>query len=130
MMSRTLRLSDGAAVRLLEAGPREPGRRDAVLLIHGVGMRAEAWAPQIDTLSQHFRVIAVDMPGHGNSDRLPADARLPDFVAWAARVVEALDLGPVNLAGHSMGALVAAMDHRRLGVSGGGHYPGLMVGLL
>lgn len=108
MMSRTLRLSDGAAVRLLEAGPREPGRRDAVLLIHGVGMRAEAWAPQIDTLSQHFRVIAVDMPGHGNSDRLPADARLPDFVAWAARVVEALDLGPVNLAGHSMGALVAA----------------------
>lgn len=108
MTPRTLHLSDGAQVRLIEAGPREPGRRDAVLLIHGVGMRAEAWAPQIDTLSQHFRVIAPDMPGHGGSTPLPPDARLPDFVAWAARLVEALDLGPVNLAGHSMGALVAA----------------------
>ncbi|CAM3062978.1 alpha/beta fold hydrolase [Paracoccus nototheniae] len=108
MTPRTLPLCDGAPVRLIEAGPREPGRRDAVLLIHGVGMRAEAWAPQIDALSQHFRVVAVDMPGHGGSAPLPPDAQLPDFVAWAARLIEALALGPVNLAGHSMGALVAA----------------------
>ncbi|MEF9604139.1 alpha/beta fold hydrolase, partial [Paracoccus sp. PXZ] len=103
MMSRTLQLSDGATVRLVEAGRGEP-----LLLIHGVGMRAEAWEPQIDALSAHHHVIAVDMPGHGASSPLPADAHLPDFVAWAARLVEALGLGPVNLAGHSMGALVAA----------------------
>lgn len=109
MTSRTLRLSDGSTVRLIEAGRGEP-----LLLIHGVGMRAEAWQPQIEALSRDFHVIAADMPGHGDSTPLPPDARLPDFVAWAARLVRALDLGPVNVAGHSMGALVAsglAVEH-------------------
>lgn len=103
MMSRTLHLSDGLAVRVIEAGQGAP-----VLLIHGVGMQAEAWAPQIDALADSFRVMAVDMPGHGGSDPLPGVPLLPDYVAWAARVVEALALGPVSLAGHSMGSLIAA----------------------
>jgi (E)-2-((N-methylformamido)methylene)succinate hydrolase len=109
MMSRTLRLSDGANVRVLEAGAGAP-----VVLLHGVGMRAEAWGPQIAALSAHNHVIAPDMPGHGDSAPLPGQPDLPDYVAWAARVITALDLGPVNLAGHSMGALIAAglaIDH-------------------
>ena len=112
MMSRTLRLSDGASVRLLEAGEGVP-----LLLIHGVGLRAEAWGPQIAALSGAAHVLAVDMPGHGQSDPLPEGARLPDYVGWAARVIAALGLGPVNLAGHSMGALIAAgvaVDHPAL----------------
>mgnify|MGYP001765586683 CR=1 FL=1 len=103
MMSRTLRLSDGLSVRVLEAGSGAP-----VLLIHGVGMRAEAWAPQQAALAADHRVIAVDMPGHGESDPLPGVPGLPNYVAWAARVVQALGLGPVSVAGHSMGALIAA----------------------
>ena len=101
MTSRTLRLSDGRAVRLLEAGAGPP-----LLLLHGVGLQAEAWEPQIDALSQSHRVIAADLPGHGQSDLLPGTPALPDYVAWAARVVQALRLGPVALAGHSMGALI------------------------
>ncbi|MCV2863367.1 alpha/beta fold hydrolase [Albidovulum sediminicola] len=100
MTSRTLRLSDGGTARVLEAGAGEP-----LLLIHGVGLRAEAWGPQMG-LDAH--VIAVDMPGHGDSSPLAEGARLPDYVAWAARVIEALDLGPVSVAGHSMGSLIAA----------------------
>lgn len=103
MMSQTLRLSDGATARLLVAGAGDP-----LLLIHGVGLRAEAWGPQIDALAASARVIAVDMPGHGDSTPLPEGARLPDYVAWAARVIAALGLGPVNVAGHSMGSLIAA----------------------
>lgn len=102
MTSRTLRLSDGLAVRLLEAGTGAP-----VLLIHGVGMRAEAWAPQQAALAAGNRVIAVDMPGHGESEPLPGVPGLADYVAWAARVIEALGLGPVSVAGHSMGSLIA-----------------------
>jgi pimeloyl-ACP methyl ester carboxylesterase len=71
-------------------------------------MQASAWYPQIDDLSADFRVIAVDMPGHGKSAALDADAGLPQFVDWAAQFIEALDVGPVNLAGHSMGSLIAA----------------------
>ncbi len=103
MMSQTLRLSDGRGVHTLKAGKGAP-----VLLIHGVGMQAEAWTPQIEALSADHLVISADMPGHGQSDGLPDGALLPDFVAWAARVVEALDLGAVNIVGHSMGALIAA----------------------
>ncbi|MBX3567493.1 MAG: alpha/beta hydrolase [Rhizobiaceae bacterium] len=84
------------------------GEGEPLLLIHGVGMRIEAWTPQIRALSGTHRVIAVDMPGHGESDRLPKEARLPAFVAWLAGVLEELGLDRVNVAGHSMGALIAA----------------------
>ncbi len=103
MTSRTLRLSDGLAARVIEAGAGEP-----LLLIHGVGLRAEAWGPQIAALAAGFRVVAVDMPGHGGSDPLPGAPGLPDFVAWAAGVIRTLGLGRVSVAGHSMGALIAA----------------------
>lgn len=112
MMSQTLRLSDGLAVRALVEGSGTP-----LLLIHGVGMRAEAWTPQITALASEHRVIAVDMPGHGESSPLPGTPFLPDYVAWAARVIAALDLGPVSVAGHSMGALIAtglAVEHPAL----------------
>lgn len=102
MTSRILPLSDGGAARAIEAGAGEP-----LLLIHGVGMRAEAWTPQIAELSAGHRVIAVDMPGHGDSSPLSGQPLLPDYVAWAGRVIEALSLGPVSIAGHSMGALIA-----------------------
>jgi (E)-2-((N-methylformamido)methylene)succinate hydrolase len=101
MMSRTLPLSDGRAVRLLEAGAGP-----TVLLLHGVGLQAEAWEPQIAALAETHRVVAADLPGHGQSDALPGTPALPDYVAWAARLVQALGVGPVALAGHSMGALI------------------------
>jgi len=123
MMSRTLRLSDGLSVRILEAGVGTP-----LVLIHGVGMCAEAWAPQIAALSSDNRVIAIDMPGHGHSDPIAEGAKLPAYVAWATRVIEALGCAPVNLAGHSMGALIAAgvaIDHpdlvRRVALLNGVH---------
>jgi pimeloyl-ACP methyl ester carboxylesterase len=93
----------------VEQGPHaEQGEGEPLVLVHGVGMRLEAWTPQIEALAPARRVIAVDMPGHGESDKLDADAELPDFVAWLGRVLDDLSLGAVNIAGHSMGALIAA----------------------
>ncbi|MBY4610614.1 alpha/beta fold hydrolase [Rhizobium sp. 9T] len=85
-----------------EAGGGEP-----LVLIHGVGMRLEAWAPQIAFLSAGHRVIAVDMPGHGESAKLPAGSRLEEFVAWFGRFLDEMAIDRVNVAGHSMGALVS-----------------------
>lgn len=101
MTPRTLRLSDGLRVRVLDTGQGQP-----VLLLHGVGLRAEVWEPQIAALRATHRVIAADLPGHGESDGLATLPGLTDYVAWAARLIAALQLGPVAVAGHSMGALI------------------------
>ncbi|WP_171173214.1 alpha/beta fold hydrolase [Ruegeria sp. HKCCD8929] len=103
MTSTTLQLSDPyGTVAFREAGQGEP-----LVLIHGVGMQSAAWRPQIEALSRTHRVIALDMLGHGGSDRLPDEAELPDYVAWLHAVLTAMDLSAVNLAGHSMGALIS-----------------------
>lgn len=95
------------------------GTGEPLVLVHGVGLRLEAWAAQIAALSDTHRVIALDMPGHGASAPLASGARLPDFVAWLARVLDDLGLERVDLAGHSMGALItggmAAEHPDRLG---------------
>jgi len=85
----------------------ETGSGEPLVLIHGVGMRLEAWAPQIAALRHTHRVIAVDMPGHGASARIPSSSTLRDFVTWFGTFLNDLDLGGVNVAGHSMGALIA-----------------------
>ncbi|MBO9099642.1 MULTISPECIES: alpha/beta fold hydrolase [unclassified Rhizobium] len=95
-----LRTVHGAAYA--EAGAGEP-----LVLVHGVGMRLEAWAPQIAGLSMGKRVIAVDLPGHGASDKLPPGSRLEEFVDWLGIFLDDLELDSVNIAGHSMGALIA-----------------------
>lgn len=79
------------------------GTGPQVLLIHGVGLRAEAWGAQIDSLSQTCRVVAVDMPGHGHSAALAADAQLTDFTDAIAACLD----GPCVVIGHSFGAMIA-----------------------
>lgn len=96
------RTPSGAAY--LERGEGE----ETLVLIHGVGMRIEAWRPQIDRLATDFRVIAVDLPGHGHSDALEGAPELPLYVGWFRRFLEEIGAGPVNVAGHSMGALIAS----------------------
>ncbi len=85
----------------------EAGRGAPLVLVHGVGMRLEAWAPQIAALCATHRVIAVDMPGHGESRRLPEGTDLAGFVAWLKVFFDDLELQTASLAGHSMGALIA-----------------------
>jgi (E)-2-((N-methylformamido)methylene)succinate hydrolase len=83
------------------------GRGEPLVLIHGVGMKLEAWNPQIETLSAHFEVIAADLPGHGESTPLPEKANLTDFVRRFSTFLEEIGRGPASIAGHSMGALIA-----------------------
>ena len=79
------------------AGPK-------VVLLHGVGLRAEAWAAQIDALvAAGFAVVAPDMLGHGHSTAAPDNASLADFVTPLAGLLDQ----PALVVGHSMGAMMA-----------------------
>ncbi|MFK7942594.1 MAG: alpha/beta fold hydrolase [Paracoccaceae bacterium] len=87
-----------AAIRT-GSGPR-------ILLLHGVGLRAEAWNAQIDALAPTFEIIAPDMAGHGHSPMFADVVQLATYTDQLARGIEELD-GPVMVIGHSMGAMIA-----------------------
>ena len=74
-----------------------------VVLVHGVGLRAEAWGGQLQALAQNGRVIAVDMPGHGESARLGDHPSLTDFTDAIAVILTE----PAVMIGHSFGAMIA-----------------------
>lgn len=104
MIRKIQQLSESSRqVSYLEAGEGAP-----LVLIHGVGMNADAWLPQIAALSRNFRVIAVDMPGHGESSGFCHGADLRDYVQWLARFLETQPEQRFAVAGHSMGALITA----------------------
>jgi flavin reductase (DIM6/NTAB) family NADH-FMN oxidoreductase RutF/pimeloyl-ACP methyl ester carboxylesterase len=90
------------ATGYIRAGSGEP-----LLLIHGVGMNATIWQPQIELLKSRYDVIAIDMLGHGESRLPPEDAILADYADQAISLIDHLGLAKVSIVGHSMGALVA-----------------------
>jgi pimeloyl-ACP methyl ester carboxylesterase len=75
-----------------------------MVLIHGVGLRAEAWGALIPLLQSTFTLHLLDMPGHGAS-ALCRGEQLGDYTA---RFADYLDrLGGAITVGHSMGAMIA-----------------------
>lgn len=87
---------------------REEGVGAPVLLIHGLGASHHDWVHQIPVLAQHYRVLAVDLPGFGAS---PAQPTLKTLAAVAHAVLEELDRRGIErlhgLVGHSMGGAIA-----------------------
>ena len=85
------------------------GRGPTLVLIHGVGLRAESWYQQMEMLSEHFELIVVDLPGHGGSSSLSVNfdqVSLNDFVESVAQFCSSLECS-YYLCGHSLGALIS-----------------------
>ena len=83
------------------------GSGPPVLLLSGWSASWEAWEPTISELSRHARCIAPDTRGTGWSAEGDGPVTLGDLVADVFRVLDALDLPRVVIAGESMGGLVA-----------------------
>jgi pimeloyl-ACP methyl ester carboxylesterase len=84
------------------------GAGPVVMLVHGSPGNGKAWQRVAERLTDRYRVIAPDLPGHGATPPPPAGA-VPD-VAHAATLIEALIRAvgaPAVLAGHSYGGVVA-----------------------
>jgi pimeloyl-ACP methyl ester carboxylesterase len=80
-----------------------------LVLLHGIGSSRHAWGPVVPALAAHFTVIAVDLPGFGDSRPGPAHIE-PTPAALAAAVAQLLDdlgLTDPHLAGNSLGGWVA-----------------------
>ena len=85
-----------------------------VLFVHGAGMDHTVWVlPSRYFARQGYRVVAVDLPGHGRSDGPPL-ASIEAMSDWLDAVCDVLDIERAAVVGHSMGSLVAyrfAVDH-------------------
>jgi pimeloyl-ACP methyl ester carboxylesterase len=81
---------------------------ETVLLVHGTGVSARSWGEQVRSLGRALRVVAVDLPGHGESDPT-SEVTLEGYADAAQGVLEALGTRPVVAVGHSLGGAVALM---------------------
>lgn len=84
------------------------GNGPPVLLLHGRGLCAQVWRLTANALASHFRVIAMDLRGHGASDK-PGKYGWDEVAPDLKRFIESLDLNDVLLVGHSRGAVVATL---------------------
>jgi pimeloyl-ACP methyl ester carboxylesterase len=91
-----------------------PGNAATLVLLHGIGSRAESFLPLVPLLPRDLRIIAWDAPGYGESRPMSQTWPLAqDYAAALASLLDHLSPGPVLLLGHSLGALIAAAFARR-----------------
>jgi pimeloyl-ACP methyl ester carboxylesterase len=105
------------ALRTFAGGTGAP-----VVLLHGLGGAAANWGEVTEELARSYRVLAVDLPGHGGSPRPPAGAGIDWFADAVAEAVTAEDAEGAIVAGHSFGGQLAL--HLAL------RHPSLVAGLL
>jgi 3-oxoadipate enol-lactonase len=119
--TRLVELPGRGVTRVWEcAGP--PGA-ETLMLIHGVTFTAELnWGKVFAPLSRHFRVVAIDLRGHGDGIGAGSRFRLEDCVDDIAALAEVLGIGRFVAVGYSMGGMVAQLLYRR--------HPSLLSGLV
>ncbi len=101
---------------LQELGPRGA---PVLVLLHGAGASSHSFAGLIPLLAKRYRVVALDMPGHGFTRRGPvARLRLPHVARDIAALLAAEGITPQVVIGHSAGAAVALEMTRHIDLKG------------
>lgn len=95
----------GHLIAYREAGP---GDGPVVVLLHGLASDADTWDKAFELLAAAgLRVLAVDLLGHGESDKPDSTYLLDDFAESLAEFLDALDIPSATLCGHSFGGAIA-----------------------
>ena len=101
----------GVKTRYLRAG--DP-RRPVLVLLHGSGGHAEAYVRNLEAHAEHFWTWAIDMLGHGYTDKPGHPLEVRHYVDHLIAFLDAIDARRVHLSGESLGGWVAAraaVDH-------------------
>jgi 2-hydroxy-6-oxonona-2,4-dienedioate hydrolase len=97
--------AQGIRTRYLHAGDQA---RPALILLHGVGGHAEAYIRNLRAHSEHFSVWAIDMIGHGWTDKSEVDLEIAQYVDHLLRFMDAAGIDQAHISGESLGGWVAA----------------------
>jgi len=85
----------------------DQGKGRAIVLLHGYLGSKEIWEKTIQNLSRSYRVIAIDLPGHGQSECLGYAHSMEMLAQCVKHVMDVLRLKKYVLIGHSMGGYVS-----------------------
>ena len=98
----------GVRWQLCSVSDRPTRRTGTVVLLHGTGAATHSWRVLAPLLARRFKVVAMDLPGHGFTS-MPDTGRmsLPGMSAAVADLLDALGERPVLAVGHSAGAAIA-----------------------
>lgn len=83
------------------------GTGETLLLIHGIGSRWQIWEPVLDTLAEHFDVIAIDLPGFGASPATAGEVNVYRLTDAVQKFCADLGIERPHVAGNSMGGGIA-----------------------
>src|SRR5262249_33299387 len=78
-----------------------------VVLLHGLGSSSRDWEFQEAALEERYRVVAVDLPGHGGSTRCRGPVTIERMADDVATLLAEIDTEPAHVVGLSLGACVA-----------------------
>src|SRR5262245_42358190 len=105
--SQFVTLTDGARAHVRDRGPRD---KPALVLIHGSNASLYTWEPWVKRLSDRFRVITVDLPGHGLTGAVPSrDYTQEGMVRFIDEVAGRLGLHRFAIGGNSMGGRASVL---------------------
>jgi pimeloyl-ACP methyl ester carboxylesterase len=93
------------------------GRGRPLLLVHGLGAGWRSWAPIVEQLAEHREVIAVDLPGFGDTPPLTGEVSIASLTDSVADFIREQGLDGVATAGQSMGGRMV-LELARRGVGG------------
>jgi len=89
------------------------GSGPTVVLLHGAGDQAGAWARAVPRLVEHYRVLVPDLAGHGASDPRTGPIHMKQILTGVGATLDARAVGePAVLVGNSLGAWVALLEAR------------------
>jgi pimeloyl-ACP methyl ester carboxylesterase len=83
------------------------GRGDPVLLLHGLGASKITWLPFLAPLARGYRVIAPDLPGHGESDKPRRDYSLRFYAKVVRQLMDVMGVERAAVIGNSLGGRIA-----------------------
>jgi pimeloyl-ACP methyl ester carboxylesterase len=95
----------GVRTRTLEAGSKD--NKNVLFLLHGTGGHVEAYTHNMHPLGKDFRVIAVDMIGHGYTDKPDIEYVIPQYTQHLRDLMDVLGVGKASFLGESLGGWVA-----------------------
>jgi len=94
-----------ADVAPLAHDDRGAGR--AIVFVHGHPFSRRMWAPQLESLSDAFRIVAPDLPGYGESPQRGSIVSMRELADAVVELLDAIEVDQATIVGLSMGGLVA-----------------------